>query len=265
METHANTLQSNFRLWLQSQLMERCRKNPRYSLRAFAALLEMEASSVSQIISGKRKAQAKVITHICKKLSVTPSQTNEFLSKTTLKKRNNSQLEQTEHDFALMAEDAFAYIANWYHAAILELTFTDSFELNHQWIAQTLSITVTEVKMAIERLIRLDLLKEEKGTLIKTNKFITNFAPGFTSSANREFQRQLLTKALEAIDHVPQEDKDITSMTMAIDVDKLPEARKIITKFRRDLSSFLETGEQTRVYNLGIQLYPLSHNKRKNS
>ena len=50
----------------------------------------------------------------------------------------------------------------------------------------------------------------------------------------------------------------MTSMTMAIDVDRLPEAREVITKFRRELCALLENGEQTRVYNLGIQLYPVS-------
>jgi uncharacterized membrane protein (DUF106 family) len=49
-------------------------------------------------------------------------------------------------------------------------------------------------------------------------------------------------------------------MTMSIDVKKLPEARKIIKKFRREMSQFLESGNQTRVYQLGIQLFPISKN-----
>lgn len=257
MELQTNVLKINFRLWLQMELAERCKRNPRYSLRSFAALIEVEPSAVSQIISGKRNASTKVITRICNKLSVSPAQMNVFL-KECKSKHVEAASDQAEVDFMLMAEDAFACTSNWYHAAILELTFTIDFEYDVQWISKTLSITVTETKIAIERLLRLGFLEIRDDRLVKIHKALTNFTPGFTSSANKEFQRQILKKALDAIDNVTAEKKDITSMTMAIDVDKLPEAKKIITKFRRDMCSFLEAGEQTEVYNLAIQLYPIS-------
>ncbi len=259
MELTTSPSKLNFRLWLQSKLMERCRNNPSYSLRAFAQFLEMDSSSVSQIISGKRKASSKVISKVCEKLSVAPSLRQQFLKEGLRKK--TTALAPSNEAFELMAEDAFAYISNWYHYAILELTSTESFSFDAQWISRTLSVSVTEVKMAIDRMVRLGLLREHAGQLIKTNNFVTNFTPGFTSSGNKELQRQVLQKALHAIDHCPQERKDITSMTMAIDVEKLPEAKKVITKFRRDMCAFLEDGEQTEVYNLAIQLYPLSQNE----
>lgn len=117
--------------------------------------------------------------------------------------------------------------------------------------------------MAVERLIRLGVLIEENGTLKKTNRFITNIpTPGFTANPQRELQRQILKLGLEAIDFCPPEERDMTSMTMAIDVEKIPEARKLITKFRRDMCAFLEEGKQSRVYHLGIQLYPVSKSHR---
>jgi uncharacterized protein (TIGR02147 family) len=262
MELNTNILKTNFRLWLQNELAERCKRNSRYSLRSFAALIEVEPSAVSQIIAGKRNASTKLITRICNKLSVNPAQIDVFLKECMKKNDSVSNLNTSEEDFVLMAEDAFAYISNWYYAAILELTFTQDFNYDIQWMAKTLSLTQSEIKIAVERLLRLGLLEKQNGTLVKVHKALTNFTPGFTSSANKEFQRQILTKALAAIDEVEAEKKDITSMTMAIDVDKLPEAKKIITKFRRDMCAFLEEGEQTEVYNLGIQLYPITRNKK---
>ncbi len=261
MELNTNILKTKFRLWLQNELAGRCKKNSRYSLRSFAALIEVEPSAVSQIISGKRKASTKIITRICNKLSVPPAQMNIFLKECKRKEDELFPTNSTEVDFVLMAEDSFACISNWYYAAILELTFTQDFDFDIQWMAKTLSITQSEMKIALERLLRLGLLEKQKGTIVKTHKALTNYTPGFTSSANKEFQRQILMKALDAIDHVEAEKKDITSMTMAIDIDKLPEAKKIITKFRRDMCAFLEDGEQTEVYNLGIQLYPITRNK----
>ena len=61
-----------------------------------------------------------------------------------------------------------------------------------------------------------------------------------------------------AIDDCPAESKDITSITMAIDTANIEKAKKLIAKFRRDLCTLLDHGDQTFVYNLGIQLYPIS-------
>lgn len=247
---------NGFRLWLQLELQKRCRKNPQYSLRAFATFLQIDVSILSRIIAGKRKASAKVINHICERLSASPIQHAGFLKEINGKKLLNPS-PTTQDEFLLIAEDSFALISDWYHAAILELTFTKSFQNDYRWIAKSLSITVSEAKIALERLIRLGLLQEIDGKLIKTNKQLTNYA-GVTTSATKEFQRQIIGQAQEAVNNCEPHEKDITSMTMAIDENKLPMAREIIKNFRRELCALLEEGEQTRVYNLAIQLFPIS-------
>lgn len=67
-----------------------------------------------------------------------------------------------------------------------------------------------------------------------------------SSSAHKNLQRQILQKAIDAIDNAHADEKDITAMTMAIDIKKNPEARKLIAKFRRDLCAYLEHGQQLR-------------------
>ena len=121
-----------------------------------------------------------------------------------------------------------------------------------------MGVPTTEVQVAIQRLLRLGLLVVHRKQLVKAQIFTSNYSEGFTAPALKELQRQLIQKALDAIDHVPQEQKDITAMTMAIDPTKLTEAKRRIKVFRRELSEFMESGAQTTVYNLGIQLIPLS-------
>lgn len=247
----------DFRLWLQSELLQRCKRNPAYSLRAFAALLDMDASSISQIISGKRNASTKVIMKICERLSADPHYTEKFL-KADQKRTSGKSRPSEEITYSTMSEDAILYISNWYHFAILELMNSDYFQSQPSWIANRLGLTTSEVKIAIERLIRLNLVRKEDDRLVRTDLLLTGYTPGQTSAAQKELQRQVLRMALDAIDDVPMAERDMTNMTMAIDVDKLPEAKKLITKFRRELCAFLEDGERTRVYQLGIQLYPIS-------
>jgi uncharacterized protein (TIGR02147 family) len=240
-----------FRLWLQKQFTERCKNNARYSLRAFAKNLELDASSLSQILSGKRKLSKKGIQNICDKLSVSPKDLQMF--GLTEKKKNKEAV-----NYFQVNMDSFSIISDWYHYAIMELTYISGFKADPKWIAKKLSITVEESKAAIERLKRLEVLLEENGSLIKSSKRLTNNGIINTSGAHKELQKQVISKALIAVDEIPQEQKDITSMTMAIDTKNLDKARILIQKFRRDLCDLLEDGDQEQVYNLGIQLYPIS-------
>ncbi len=255
---------TDFRIWLQIQFTERCKRNSKYSLRAFSMLLNSDASSISQIFSGKRQASTKVISKICQILGASPHLQKNFIKKSKAKfKKSNTVTEVKELTYELLAADAFSVVSDWYHFAILELINVHDFNQSPSWCARTLGISTVEAQMAIERLVRLGLLRFETQKLVRTNKLITNFHPGMTSSAHKNLQRQILQMAIDAIDTVSAEEKDITAMTMAIDVRKIPEAKKLIAKFRRDLSSYLEDGKQTQVYQLAVQLYPISKNKHE--
>lgn len=261
MSTNHQKLKPDFRRWLQDEFAGRCQRNPHYSLRSFAAFLSMDASSVSQLLSGKRKASGKVIEKICSRIGTDINQKLLFSQIAKDRRRGQrSPLLVNSSKYKFLSEDQFKVISEWYHYAILELTFVENFKSSPAWIARSLGITTAVAQTAIERLENLGLLKMENGRLVKTERFLTNFEPGQTSTALKKLQRQVIKMADEAIDLVPQDEKDITSMTMAIDVNKIAEAKKLIAKFRRDLSQFMEDGPQSRVFNLGIQLYPISKN-----
>ncbi len=45
---------------------------------------------------------------------------------------------------------------------------------------------------------------------------------------------------------------------MAVDSEKIPEAKILIKEFRQKMSALLESGKKDEVYQLAVQLYPLS-------
>ncbi len=244
-----------FKFWLKQQLASRCQKNPRYSLRNFSRTLKLDPSTVSQILNGKRFPSRTVALEICERLSANPKQI-----------KNMGLLDSTksaDHQTYLLAHDTFSVIADWYHYAILELSFTKAFEADPRWVGSQLGISSLQAKDAIERLLRLGLLIERNGRLQKAQAMITNDQGINTSGARKSLQKQIIAKALEATDSVPQEEKDITSITMAIDPKNLDRARELTKKYRRQMCALLEDGEQTQVYNLAIQLYPISKSNNK--
>ena len=78
------------------------------------------------------------------------------------------------------------------------------------------------------------------------------------SSGIRHFQKQILEKSIISLEADDLYERDITSITIAINEDRIPEAKKEIMKFRKRMADFLGEGEKTRVYNLGVHLIPLS-------
>jgi len=159
-------------------------------------------------------------------------------------------------------EDIFYAISDWYHYAILEMTYLKRRTFSAKQIATELRCSYQEIDEAIKRLKRLGFLEEKNKRWVKSQAHITT-GSDFSSIALRRLQLQFLEKAKQSLLIDPIEERDLTSMTMAIDSTKLHEAKKKITKFRRELCQFLETGNRDRLYTLTVNLFPLTHREKK--
>ncbi|HXH31579.1 MAG TPA: TIGR02147 family protein [Bacteriovoracaceae bacterium] len=251
-----NAQPHNFKILLQEELVTRCRKNPRYSLRSFAKTLDVSPAALSDMINGKRTITKRSVEKLGLLLGLSIPVIESF--RKVLPSRSSSA---SALNFEQLSADQFAVISDWYHYAILELIKVRDFDPSEAWISKALGVTKSEVNIALERLVRLGLIEiEATGKITDTSSgFTTNISDSMTSTANRNFQQQVLGQSIEALNKVPLKLRNHTSMTMAIDPKLLPEAVKRLTVFRRELSEFLETqGTPTEVYQLALSLFPLT-------
>jgi uncharacterized protein (TIGR02147 family) len=249
--------QLEFKNYLRSELIRRCKKNPKYSIRAFAKALEMDASTLAKILNGKRPIGKKATEKITQKLGLSPAEASSYLK--------NDLNESEEAAYDRMNLDLFDIISDWHHFAILELMTIDSFQPDAKWISRALGISLSEVKEALDRLVRCHML-EIKGDqwIDKSSGRSTNIMPDVTTAALRQLQKQFLQKSIVALEEVPISQRDHTSMTMAIDREKILLAKEKIKTFRRQLAKYLSrSGKRNDVYNLTISLYPLTQIERK--
>ncbi|MES2857541.1 MAG: DUF4423 domain-containing protein [Bdellovibrionota bacterium] len=247
----------DFKAHLQRELVDRIKKNPNYSLRSFAKQLEIDASTLSKMLKGKRTVGRKSITQLGQKLGLSNKQIERFLD------QESDGKDTPMSEYELLALDQFAVISDWYHFAIMELMHVDGFKPDHKRIAKSLGIKAVEVNVAVERLVRIGMLEIQNGKWIdRTSGTTTNIGPDVVSSAHRRLQEQLLLKAIAVQETVRSEERDHSAMTMAIDSKKISEAKIRIRKFRRSLTKFLTEGEtKDSVFNLNIALFPLTtHN-----
>ncbi len=260
---------TDFRLLLQDELIKRTNTNPAYSLRAFARALEVDFSTLAKIIKGHRKIGKKTILKLGTKLGLNPKEVQHFIDQANSYKKGPSDSslkeDQVLNNYQQLTLDSFQIISDWYHYAILELMRVDGFKTDQKWIAKVLGLTASQVNVAIERLQRIGILEiTPKGQWMdRSGGKCTTLGNEFTAGAFKNLQKHVLEKALTALEHVSLEKRDQTSMTFAIDTEKMKEAKKMITRFRRELSAFLSRGKKrNEVYNLSISLYPLSHIKK---
>jgi uncharacterized protein (TIGR02147 family) len=261
METNKKNVEtSSSQTWLANLLEEKSKKNPLFSMRAFARLVDVSPAVLSRILSGKRKLTFNLAVRIADALVLGPEERELLYSFYTTNNEERTEEIKKEKELSI---DCFNAMKEWYHYGITQLLYVENFHEDYKWMAKMLSISELEAKLAIERLLRLEILdRDEKGKLYRT---ATHFSTttDIASAGIRHFQKQILEKAIYSLEHDDISERDITSITVAINEDKMKEAKAEIKKFRLRMSEFMGEGEKTRVYNLGIHLIPLTKSSKK--
>lgn len=243
--------------WLENLLAEKIKKNPQFSLRAFARMVDVSPAVLSRVLSGKRKLTFNLAVRIADSLVLGPYEREQlysfYLSNTPADVDDRQNKKEKE-----LSIDCFNAMKEWYHYGITQLLYLSTFRDDPKWIARMLAISELEAKLAVDRLIRLEILdRDESGKLYRTATHLST-TTDIASSGIRHFQKQILEKSIASLEGDDILERDITSITIAINEERIPEAKAEIKKFRLKMSEFLSTGEKNRVYNLGIHLIPLS-------
>lgn len=242
-------------LWLENLLAEKIKKNPQFSLRAFARMVEVSPAVLSRILSGKRKLTFNLAVRIADALVLGPIERETLYSFYTGASAEVSDEDRHEKELTI---DCFNAMKEWYHYGITQLLYIDAFNEDPKWIAKMLSISELEAKLAVDRLLRLEILeRDDNGRLYRTATHLST-STDVASAGIRHFQKQILEKSIVSLESDDISERDITSITIAINEDRIPEAKKEIMRFRKKMAEFLADGEKTRVYNLGVHLIPLS-------
>jgi uncharacterized protein (TIGR02147 family) len=251
-----------FRAYLQKELLARCRKNPRYSLRSFARSLGVNHGLLSMVLRDKRPLTPDLVRKLATPLGVSKKELDRFLSGHADGRSGRNEERERIQKFNQLSVDTFSIISDWYHDAILELARIPGFEGAPKPISKRLGITVNEARFAIERLVRVGLMKyDSNGFLVESaGDTATTLDVDQTSIALRHLQRQALMLSARALDNVPKADRDHSCLTMAVSKNDLQEAKNRIRAFRHELMAFLQRPgvEYDEVYQLGVSLYPLT-------
>lgn len=240
------------------------KRNPQYSRRAFSRKIGLSAGATSELMNGQRKVSVKIAQKLCISLGLDPQERAELLDLFSEKNKRNAALEDVSlnSDYLQLSADQFHVISDWYHFAILTLMRSTGFKNNIDWISKRLKITSKNVKGALDRMKRLKIISQDQYGQLSRQKARYRTSDDIANQSVSQAHVQYLNKALEAID-LPVELRDFTSLMMSIRPDQLPRAKEMIRQFQDNLSAELEVKPQTEVFQLCIQLFPLTKIEEK--
>ncbi len=259
----------NYRDILNEHFLIRKEFNSSYSLRSYAKDLGLPSSNLSSVLKGKQGLSKESAKKISISLKFNKDQSEQFVDlvlacdarskreKLAAKKRLSqiSNSSKTE-----LRDDYFKLISDWYYYAILELLTTDNFYSDEAWISEKLGLSIVETQNALERLVRLKLIKKNNDEYISTNAQLetVNDVPSYFI---KKHNTQILRKATESIFEQSVEERELSTLTIAVNSEDIDFVKQRIREFKKDLDKELmarnEKRRPNKVYCLAIQFFDL--------
>lgn len=254
-------MEKNIVIRIRSEFERRQLVNPNYSLRGFAKHMGVNVSVLSRIMNNKMPMTLKLLNRMAVALSLSPEDFEIYEGQISSRKSIQSVEQVLESSQRQLEVDEFKVIQDWYNFVILELVKLHDFQPSEKWVSKKLSITEEEALLALERLVRLELLvQNEDGSFMKSATFVSIIQLNFSTVAMRNRQKQVLQRAINVMDEIDFSKRDQSAITISLDSTLLPEIKTKIKKMRRSLANYISKNSKKRdqVYELSVSFFPWS-------
>ena len=261
----------NYRDFLRDAYEERHSGDWRFSHRYIAERAGFDSSMFNKILQGKRnltKRMVKVFADIfCSDVreksyfanmvafnqAKTHSESRQYLEKLVATK---------ECKVEDLAKDQFEYFDHWYHAVIRELVTFYPYVGDDAALGLMVRppITASQVKSSIALLERLSMIRKDEttGAYVQTQGLISSGSESYSTAVNSYIQ-QNLDVAQTAMDRFGKDERNLSTLAFACDEATYAELVEMVRRFRREvLAKVSQCEKPNRVFQLGMQLFPLS-------
>lgn len=260
----------DYHKYLRDTYEEMHTKAPKFSYRFIQDKTGIDPGFLVKVFNGQKKLPEKAIPKIIKLFKLNKRQ-SDYFTNLVFYGRAKSEIQKKTYFEKLISfkgpgcstveADAYEFYTKWYYTAIRELLGVYPFNGNYEELANLLvpPIKAAEAKKGIELLERLGfIVKDENGKYNQTNRFITT-GEECRAIAVREFQKDTIQLAHEALERIPKELRDISTITATLSSQSFAKLRDKLTEFRNEVLKIAEEEENaTGVYHINFQLFPIS-------
>jgi len=275
MDTLFNYL--DYRAFLRDYYDSRKKSESFFSYRYMANKLKMDHSLLVKILSGKRHIADNAVDKFFSFCKFTKRESQYFetlvhFEKARSKEQSRIYFEQLlalkGYRSTVITKEHYEYFQKWYYVAMRSLLDIYRFTGDYKELASKLNppLTVPQAKQAIELLTKLNFIKKETdGSYIVTDTHVTT-GEKWQDFAIAAYQKETIQMSASSIDRDPKETRDISSITMSLDLESFDDIKEILRECRASIIKRVDSipEKQTdRVYQLNMQLIPLSAIKKE--
>lgn len=210
------------------------------------------------VFNGKRGLPLGKCSQIVNKLALGPKEKALFVESLNHGKSAIDAIKVDESDERFMLDESyFNVISEWEHYAVLTLFDVDDFKPHARGIASRLGIPLNRAEVVLTNLLTCGLLTHGVNGYEKSHARVRT-TEDVTSIALRKGHIETLEMGKEKIESIGVEERDFSSIMFALDPEKLPKVKSIIREFRQKMAALAKEGHRSGVYQLAIQLYPIT-------
>lgn len=262
----------DYRAFLALIYAEAKARDPSYSYARMSEDLGVGSTNAHSVINGRRPLTEKAAAKICVALGLTGVQKRYFLAlvhqeraKSTAEREDAFAERLSLRQSILPTEldrKQLAFFEHWYHSAILELMRLENAEDSVDWIFEHLfpQVPKPQIKESLDLLSELGYLKNDpqRDRLYPTDVTITT-GNEILGLAVMSFHNQMLKLAMEAVETVDRDRRDISSVTLTASPALLAQFKEEIVALRkRFLQLAAEDQNAKEVVQVNFQLFPLT-------
>jgi len=257
----------DYREYLRLVFEERKVRNPLFSYRLWARQLQIDPAQLFRILSKDLHLPLRHVDTVVENLKLLKNDAEYFK---VMVQWGRARTEKEKKSLVIkllglrdvrrktLSREQYLFFHEWYHASVRCLIGAGTWKGNAKKLGQMLipAIPAEKVEASIQ-------LQENLGLLKKAGE---NWALGEAHlstdeheihKAIRHYQSEMLEKGREALDRFTKQERDISSLTFAVDKACEEDIRALIQECRRQIQRRIEeSGKPDRVMHLGFSLFP---------
>jgi uncharacterized protein (TIGR02147 family) len=260
----------DYRQYLRDVYEARKGENPLYSFQMMGNRLGMDPSYVAKVLAGQRHLPADKVEAAARLCGLAGGAAEYFECMVGLcrsRSGSSARIFQERMDrirgvkSAAVSSMQAQYYSSWIYTVIRAAIGLQDWRDEYAAMASRLdpSLDPGEVEKAISFLLEHDLIRrDEAGILQPVDRHIR---PGtkVDREAIRGFQKEMLELGKRSIDEHPPLIRDVSTLTMAIRSDSLPDIRKLIEECREAIRQRIDLDmDPDCIYQFNFQAFPLT-------
>lgn len=247
--------------------------DPTFSYRVFAAAVDIDASLLVKILQGKRHISSKSVDTLIDFFKFKEGKA-EYFRELVLYAKAKSDNETKTHFEALqkmrplscreIEESHYQYFSTWYYPMIRSAL--DVYAYHGKADGEALGkhcipkLTGNEVNTAVEALLQLGFVKaNDSGRIVPSEVHVKTKEKWYNASISN-YQKSITDLAINALENTPKENRDVSTLTMALDSSQIEKIKKILQDARKSIVKVVNqmpSSQCDSVYQLNLQLFPM--------